>query len=105
MLFPISVGAVRSIAAMIGQINEISSAIASAIEEQRAATREIAQNVYEASTGTNEVSANVAGISDAAAQTGEVATRVTVAASRIEADVDVLRGEVRGFLEGLKRAG
>ncbi len=46
-------------------MSEIATTIASAVEEQGAATREIARNVSEASGGTQEVSSNIA---DAAAR-------------------------------------
>ncbi|MBP0656759.1 chemotaxis protein, partial [Mycobacterium tuberculosis] len=39
-----SVGAIEAIPRTIGRVNEIASAIASAVEEQGAATREIAHN-------------------------------------------------------------
>src|SRR3546814_392092 len=51
-----AVAAIQSIGQTIGQINEIATTIASAVEEQGAATQEIARNVQQASAGTSEVS-------------------------------------------------
>jgi methyl-accepting chemotaxis protein len=50
-----AVSAIRTIGDTISQINEIAAGIASAIEEQGAATREIARNVQQAAAGTTEV--------------------------------------------------
>ncbi|HWA50840.1 MAG TPA: methyl-accepting chemotaxis protein, partial [Dongiaceae bacterium] len=97
-----SVHAVESIGRTIGHINEISTGIASAVEEQGAATQEISRNVQEASAGTSEVSANVSGISEAAAHTGRAATRVRDISGRINDGVGTLRGEVGRFLIDLK---
>ena len=73
----LSVGAVEKISHTIAEINEITTAIAAAIEEQGAATGEIARNVQQASAGTSEVASNVTGISQAATDTGQVATAST----------------------------
>jgi len=97
-----SVHAVQHIGQTIGQINEISTGIASAVEEQGAATKEIARNVQQASAGTAEVSANVVGISEAAADTGRTATRVRSASDKIGGEVRTLRAEVATFLSDLK---
>lgn len=97
-----SVHAVETIGQTIGHINEISTGIASAVEEQGAATKEIARNVQQASAGTSEVSANVVGISEAAADTGRAATRVRDASDRINGEVQTLRSEVGQFLRDLK---
>jgi methyl-accepting chemotaxis protein len=97
-----SVKAVQAIGKTIGEINEVSTNIASAVEEQGAATQEIARNVQQASSGTTEVSSNVSGISQAAADTGQIATRVSSASVKIGGEVDTLRTEVEKFLAGLK---
>jgi methyl-accepting chemotaxis protein len=50
-----SVTAIKEISATIGRISEISSAIASAVEEQGAATQEISRNVQQAAEGTRQL--------------------------------------------------
>src|SRR5690606_14889742 len=47
-----AVGAIQGITATIAEINEIAGSIASAVEQQGAATREISRNVQEAARGT-----------------------------------------------------
>jgi methyl-accepting chemotaxis protein len=93
-----SVQAVRHIGEKIGEMNEISTGIASAMEEQGAATQEIARNVQQASAGTVEVSSNTNGILEAARGAGQAAARVSDVSRKIEAQVNVLRKEVAGFL-------
>ena len=51
-------------------MNEIAVTIASAVEEQGAATQEIARNVQQAAMGTQEVSSNIAGVTKSASETG-----------------------------------
>ncbi len=60
-----AVQAIESIGGTIGSINEIATVIASAVEEQGSATREIARNVQEAAQGTGEVSSNIVGVNAA----------------------------------------
>ncbi|WP_346295607.1 methyl-accepting chemotaxis protein [Rhodopseudomonas sp. P1] len=93
-----SVGAVEAISRRISEINEVSTTIASAVEEQGAATREIASNVQQASAGTALVSSNVVGISHAADDAGKIAVRVNGVSGEIAGQVDRLRSEVQRFI-------
>ncbi len=63
-----AVGAIRSIGSTIGQINDVTTAIAAAVEQQGAATREIARNIQHAAGGTSEVSNNIVGVSQASSR-------------------------------------
>ncbi len=63
-----AVGAIRNIGQTIGEINEVTTAIAAAVEQQGAATREIARNIQHAAGGTSEVSSNIIGVSTASAR-------------------------------------
>ena len=65
-----AVGAIRNIGHTIGEINEVTTAIAAAVEQQGAATREIARNIQHAAGGTSEVSSNIVGVSTASAEAG-----------------------------------
>src|SRR5437879_13713246 len=47
-----AVGAIRNIGQTIGEINDVTTAIAAAVDEQGAATREMARNVQHAAGGT-----------------------------------------------------
>lgn len=65
-----SVAAIREIGGSIARLSEIASAIAAAVEEQGAATQEIARNVQQAAVGTQLVSANVGDVQRGASETG-----------------------------------
>jgi methyl-accepting chemotaxis protein len=99
-----AVNAIGGVAKTIGEIDEISSSIASAVEEQAAATREIARNVQEAAQGTGEVSSNIQGVSQAAGETGAAAAQVRASAETLKTEAHQLEGVVRDFLTGVKTA-
>jgi methyl-accepting chemotaxis protein len=93
-----SVDAIDGITRTIGKVNEIASAIASAVEEQGAATREIAHNVSQAAKGTGEVSANIVGVRDAARETGVAADQVVASAAELSKNGEMLKTQVEAFL-------
>jgi methyl-accepting chemotaxis protein len=99
-----SAQAIEDITQTIGRVNEISTAIASAVEEQGAATQEISRNVQEASTGTAEVSTNITGVTQASAQTSAGSTQVLSAASELARNGEKLRQEVEAFLATVRAA-
>jgi methyl-accepting chemotaxis protein len=61
-----AVEAIVSISGVINQINDISSTIATAVEEQNATTNEMSRNVSEAALGSSEITSNIAGVAEAA---------------------------------------
>ncbi len=54
-----AVASIASIRTTVDQIGQVSAAIANAVVEQEAATKEIARNVQQASDGTGAVAENV----------------------------------------------
>ncbi|MFQ5449316.1 MAG: bacteriohemerythrin [Nitrospinaceae bacterium] len=66
-----SVEAIGKITHVINQINDISSTIASAVEEQTATTNEIVRNITEAAQGSSEIAQNITGVSQAAESTSQ----------------------------------
>ena len=66
-----AITAIDEISAVIHQINDISSTIASAVEEQTATTNEISRSVVEASRGTTEIAQNITSVAQAAKTTNE----------------------------------
>ena len=99
-----SVKAIGSITGIIGEISDISSAIAAAVEEQGAATQEIARNVEQASAGTSEVSINISGVQQAAGETGQSATQVLEAAGELSRQSEMLKAEVDKFMHQVRSA-
>jgi methyl-accepting chemotaxis protein len=96
--------AIGAIVTTIGNINEISTTIASAVEEQGAATQEIARNVQEAARGTQSVSHNIVSVNEAANDTGKAAQQMLGAADSLTREAGALREEVARFLSGVKAA-
>jgi methyl-accepting chemotaxis protein len=99
-----SVKAIETISTTISRVNEIATVIASAVEQQGAATNEIARNVQQAAKGTNEVSSNIGNVSQAAAETGSAATQVLGAAGELSKQSEKLRGQVGMFLASIRAA-
>ncbi|MGE5505187.1 MAG: methyl-accepting chemotaxis protein [Actinomycetota bacterium] len=94
--------AIRSIAGTIGKIDEISTTIASAVEEQTAATQEIARNVEEAARGTQEVSSSIVEVTKAASQAGSAAAEVLQTARGLSGNAGLLDTAVSGFLQQVR---
>jgi len=61
-----AVAVIGDISGIIGQMHDISTMIASAVEEQTATTREIARNVTEAAIGESHVTENITSVAQAA---------------------------------------
>jgi methyl-accepting chemotaxis protein len=99
-----SVGAIQDITTTIGRVSEIAGAIAAAVEQQGAATLEIARNVAEAARGTGAVSENIAGVNDAARETGVAATRVVHSAAELSQSGEMLKSQVDAFLREVRAA-
>ena len=97
-----AVGATLEITRTIGEINEISTAIAAAVEQQDAATREIARNVQQAAVGTQEISTNILGVQEAAQSTGSSAGHVLSASGTLSDQSRRLQDEVERFIRTVR---
>jgi len=99
-----SVNAIKEISGTIEKLCEISSTIASAVEEQGAATQEISRNVQQAAHGTQQVSANITDVQRGAAETGSASSQVLSAAQSLSGDSNRLKLEVGKFLNSVRAA-
>ena len=84
-------------------MNEASAAIASAVEEQGAATQEITRNVQEAASGTREVSTNIVGVTQAAGENARTASDMHSATDALATkakELDELRAQIEAFMKG-----
>jgi methyl-accepting chemotaxis protein len=99
-----AVGAIERINGTIDRMSEIATTIASAMEEQGAATQEISRNVQQAAQGTQEVTQNIVGINRAVTETSAGSSQVLAAAVRLGKQTELLRGEVAGFQEKIRAA-
>ncbi|MBI4968055.1 MAG: HAMP domain-containing protein [Rhodospirillales bacterium] len=100
----VSVTAIKGITATISQISEISAAIASAVEEQGAATGEISRNVQQAAAGTQEVTSNISGVLQASTETGRASSQVLDAATGLSQQAEHLKEDVNRFISHLRAA-
>ncbi|HEY8336648.1 MAG TPA: methyl-accepting chemotaxis protein [Tardiphaga sp.] len=99
-----SVGAIKEIGDTIGRMSEISSTIASAVEEQGAATQEISRNVQQAAQGTAQVSSHITDVQRGAHETGAASSQVFSAAQSLSQDSNRLKAEVNRFLSSVRAA-
>jgi methyl-accepting chemotaxis protein len=95
---------IRGITARIAEINDIATAVASAVEEQSSTTQEIASNVQQAASGTRDVSDTIAGVKTQATSTGAAANQVQAAAQELSSEARALTGEVAQFIAAVKTA-
>ena len=99
-----AVGAIRGISATIAEMDGTMSQVAAASEEQAAATREIGRAVAEAAAGTRDVTEHAGGVTEGAAETGAAAGQVRAASAELSRGAEGLRGQVDGFLAGIRAA-
>jgi methyl-accepting chemotaxis protein len=99
-----AVDTIKGIGQIIDKMSEIATTVAAAVEEQGAATAEIARNIQQAASGTQNVSNNIVGVSNAANQTGETASDVLQSSDGLAAESEALSNEVGRFLQRIKAA-
>ncbi len=100
-----AVDAIGQIGAIINQINDIQSSIATAVEEQTATTNEISRNVSEAARGSAEIARSIISVAQAAASTTEGAKESRLATDELgelskELERVVLTMDDRSLSEG-----
>jgi methyl-accepting chemotaxis protein len=96
--------AMRRIGGTIGEVNSVATSIASAVEEQGAATQEITRNTQEAARRTGEVASNITGVTAGADATGTAAADVRTSAEALGRQADKLRHQVNDFLGKIRAA-
>ncbi|KAA5608234.1 methyl-accepting chemotaxis protein [Rhodovastum atsumiense] len=99
-----AVATIGGIVRTIGQVNDITGAIAAAVKEQGSATAEIARSVQQVAQGTDEVTHNITGVSSAAAETGVASQQVLNVAGTLSKNAERLAGQVNSFITGVRAA-
>ncbi|HEX2840464.1 globin-coupled sensor protein [Hyphomicrobium sp.] len=92
-----AVGSIGTIGEVIQAIDRIASTIATAVDQQGAATVEIARNVEEAARGTSDVAQNAMGLQTSAGLTGTAASTLLASARTLGQKADELRRTAEGF--------
>ena len=100
----LSVSAINEISGTIARISEISSVISATVEEQGAATQDIARNVQQAAAGAAEVTGSISAVNQATADTGSAATQVYASARALSSESSHLQSEVEKFLASVRVA-
>jgi len=95
---------IDDIGTVVKQLEETSTAIAAAMEEQGATTQEISRNVQEAATGTQEVTSSIAGVTQASQEAGAASGEVTTAAGELSQQSELMKSEVEKFLKQVRAA-
>ncbi len=100
-----AVAAVREIGSSMRGINEVTSAIASAVEEQSVATKEISENAQMAAQVNETLAANIASVNRAIADTKESSGTVRSSSEQLATEADNLARAVTKFFDDLRSDG
>jgi methyl-accepting chemotaxis protein len=99
-----SVTTIQEISMTINLMSEISSTIAAAVEEQGAATQEIARNVQQAANLCGNVASNITEVDRSAGEAGAASSQVLAAAQSLSMESHRLQTEMHNFLETIRAA-
>ena len=98
----VAVASISSIVARIETIREVTTAIAGAVEEQGAATAEIAHNTRRAAAGTHDVTGTIADVGQAVDETGQASGQLLDMSASLSRQSDRLKAEVDAFVDQLR---
>ena len=99
-----AIDAIKGIGNIIGEVNEVATAIAAAVEEQGAATQEITRSTQHAAQGTKNVSDNITGVKTDADAAAAAAENVKRASETLETQSHQLGSQVTQFLGKIRTA-
>ncbi|WP_203074654.1 methyl-accepting chemotaxis protein [Falsiroseomonas ponticola] len=99
-----AVATIQGIAQRIAQMNEVSTTIAAAVEQQGASTREIAASIQRTASGTEAVSRETGAVTAAADAMGGATGDMLATIQLVSADSATLRADIDGFLAGIRAA-
>ncbi|MDE2376188.1 methyl-accepting chemotaxis protein [Bradyrhizobium sp.] len=99
-----AITAIQSIGSIIGEVNEVATAIAAAVQEQGAATQEITRSTQYAAQGTRNVSDSITGVKADADAAAAAADHVKHASEMLETQSRQLGQEVTDFLGKIRAA-
>jgi methyl-accepting chemotaxis protein len=99
-----AVTSIQAIRRSVDVVRNNAASIASATEEQGAATAEISRNVQQAAQGTHEVNKNIASVTQASGEVGAAASQMNSASSELARQAETLRREVDHFIVKVRAA-
>ncbi len=99
-----AIDAIKGIGSIIGEVNEVATAIAAAVQQQGAATQEITCSTQFAAQGTKNVSDNITGVKADADASAAAAEDVKQASETLETQSQQLGNQVTQFLGNIRAA-
>jgi len=99
-----AVDAIADVTRTIEEMNDVTTTVSSAVDQQGSATREISQNVNEAATGTRDVSDNIEGVAQANEETGRMSEEVFVSAKLVANNTHKLDDKIKTYLQDMASA-
>ena len=99
-----TVAVIYNIAKVIGEVREVTTTVSAAVNQQGAATLEIARNAEEAATGSTQVTENIHQVMDAAEQSSTIAQAMEVSSADLSQQSMQLRHNVDLFLQRVQAA-
>ena len=98
-----AVDAVHEVSAVIAQIDEVATVIASAVEQQGVTTNDIAASVHAMSVATQQATEAMQDVSRVSESTGEASQRVLAVADELGRTANALGEEIKQFLQAMTR--
>jgi methyl-accepting chemotaxis protein len=99
-----SSGLVRQMVTSIGQVSEVSTIIAAAVEEQGAATKEIATSSDRSKSSSADIIQNAKMVSGSVESSRISANEMRMAAQELSRQAETLRNEVSSFISKMRAA-
>jgi methyl-accepting chemotaxis protein len=99
-----AIDAIKRISGIIGEVNEVATTIAAAVQEQGAATQEITRSTQYAAEGTRQVSENMTGVKADAHDAAAAADNVKHASETLDSQSQHLGRQVTDFLAKIRAA-
>ncbi len=97
-----SVKALRAIAGQVKDLESTAVSIATAVDQQSVAGRDLAQSIDLAARGTEKVAVHIEDVRQLSMSTGVAASQVLLSANELEAQAAHLGDQVRGFLRTVR---
>ncbi|SHN50782.1 methyl-accepting chemotaxis protein [Erythrobacter sanguineus] len=97
-----SVKALRSIAGQVKELEATAVSIATAVDQQSVAGRDLAQSIDLAARGTEKVAGHIEDVRQLSLSTGAAASQVLSSANELEGQASHLSEQVRGFLSRVR---
>ncbi|QIG55459.1 methyl-accepting chemotaxis protein [Altererythrobacter sp. BO-6] len=97
-----SVGALRSIARQVEQLEATAVSIASAVDQQSVAGQDLARSIDMAARATDAVSSHIDDVRELSLSTGTAASQVLSSSTDLEEQASTLRSQVHEFLKKVR---